>query len=315
MKKILLSASVFVVSISLMAQNSALLKLNLEKNKVYRLRSVTEQTVSQTINGNQQTVDSKVGYTVSLKMIDRTPDFMVTEVHFDTLFTKTNSMGKITTFSSAVEGNIKSSEMGDIISCLMNRLSKNALYVKLDFTGKPVEIINLKMLSDIVLKDTSSITLTGIMGSAVKKQVGNIVSDDNLKTTIGMFTWNLPGKEVAAGENWTTTQQTNSGGMELTIKNSYQLDAIKGDNAEIMAESSIKAADNAAPIKSAGATVTYDNLLGVGKSNIVIDTRTGLVVNGGSKTHITGNLGISAPGVSMQMPMDINSESNIKSVE
>jgi hypothetical protein len=315
MKKILLSASVFVLSISLMAQNSALLKLNLEKNKVYRLRSLSEQTVSQTINGNQQTVDSKVGHTISLKMIDRTPDFMVTEVHFDTLFTKTNSMGKITTFSSAVEGNIKSSEMGDIMSCLMNRLSKNALYVKLDFTGKPVEIINQKMLSDIVLKDTSSITLAGIMGSAVKKQVGDIVSDNNLKTTIGMFTWNLPGKEVAAGETWTTTQQTNSGGMELTIKNSYRLDAIKGDNAEITAESSIKAADNASPIKSAGATVTYDNLMGVGKSNIVIDTRTGLIVSAGSKTHITGNLGISAPGVSMQMPMDINSESNIKSVE
>ena len=58
-----------------MAQNSANLKMNLEKNKVYRLKSVSEQTVTQTINGNQQTVDSKVDYTLSLKMIDVTHGF------------------------------------------------------------------------------------------------------------------------------------------------------------------------------------------------------------------------------------------------
>ncbi|MCK7541714.1 MAG: hypothetical protein MZV63_67915 [Marinilabiliales bacterium] len=63
----------------------------------------------------------------------------------------------------------------------MNRLSKNALYVKLDFTGKPLEIVNSKMLSDMVLKDTSSITLTGPTADAVKKQIINTVSDSELE--------------------------------------------------------------------------------------------------------------------------------------
>jgi hypothetical protein len=197
----------------------------------------------------------------------------------------------------------------------MNRLSKNALYVKMDFTGRPIEIVNAKMLSDLVMKDTSSITLTGPMAAAIKTQIANTMSDDNLKTMIGMFTWCLPGKQVSTGDDWSVTQQTNSGGMALDIITTYHLDGINGNYANITAESNINAAKNAVPIQSGGATVTYDNLQGLSKSNMVIDIRTGLIVEDEAKTHISGILGISGPGFSMQMPMDINGESKVKALQ
>jgi hypothetical protein len=220
-------------------------------------------------------------------------------------------MGKTVSYSSVNEGDIKSAETADVLSCIMNRLSKNALYVKMDFTGKPFEIVNLKMLSDLVLKDTSSITLTGPTAAAVKKQIINSVSDSDLKTMIEMFTWYLPGNQVTAGDSWNITQQISSGGMMLDIITTYHLDGVDGNNAKITAESIIKTAANAVPIESGGATVTYDDIQGLSKSNMVIDIRTGLKVEDKGKTHITGNLGISAPGFSMQMPMDINSESKV----
>ena len=309
MKKILLSVITILLGISVMAQNSASLKLNLEKNKVYLLKSVSDQTVTQTVNGNQQTVESRVENTLSLKMIDVTPDFMVTEIRFDTLVTNTNSMGKAMSFSSTVEGDIKSSEVADIMSSIMNRLSKNALYVKMDFTGRPLEIVNAQMISDLVLRDTSSITLTDPTAGAIKTQIANTVSDDNLKTMIGMFTWFLPGKVVSKGDDWSVTQQMNSGGMKLDIATAYHLDEIDGNYANITAESTIHAVENALPIQSGGATITYDNLQGLGKSSMVIDILTGLIVEDKVKTHISGDLGISGPGFSMQMPMDINVES------
>jgi hypothetical protein len=311
MKKILLSCIAVLFCITILAQNTANLKMNLEKNKVYRLKSVSEQTITQTVNGVQQTTDSKVNYTLSLKMIDATTDFMITEVHFDTLITNTNTMGKLVTISSVNEGDIKSTEMADVLSCIMNRLSKNALYVKMDFAGKPIEIVNSKMLSDLIMKDTSSITLSGPTAAAVKKQIINMVSDNDLKTMIGMFTWCLPGKQVSTGDNWNVTQQMNSGGMMLDITTTYHLDGLNGNNANITVESNIKAAANADPIESGGAKVTYDDLKGLNKSTMVIDIRTGLIVKDNAKTHITGNLGISAPGFSMQMPMDINGESKV----
>jgi hypothetical protein len=110
-------------------------------------------------------------------------------------------------------------------------------------------------------------------------------------------------------------EQANSGGMMLAIITTYHLDGINGNYGNITVESVIKAVENAAPIKSGGATVTYDNLTGISKSSLVIDIRTGLVVEDKAKTHISGNLGVSAPGVSMQIPMDINSETTVKAIQ
>lgn len=312
MRKILSVCTILLFAGWSMAQNSADLKLNLEKNKVYRFSSYTEQNITQTVNGMQQNVESKTNYVLSLKMMDATPDFIITEVRFDTMKITTNTMGKVTVINSASEGNVKSTETGDIMSYFMNRFSKNALYVKLDFSGKVVEIVNAKMFSSIVLKDTSSITLTGPLAAAIKTQTANMFSDNALKTMIEPFTWNLPGKGAPAGNTWTNTQKMNSGGMMLDITTDYKLDGVKDNAAMITAQADIKAAENADPINSGGARVTYDDLKGLSKSTLVIDIRTGLLTESSGKTRISGNLGVSMPGMSMQIPMEINGESKVK---
>lgn len=311
MKKILLSCVALLFCISIIAQNSVNLKMNLEKNKVYRFSSASEQTIIQTVNGNQQTIESKTNNSVSIKMIDATADFMIAEVRFDTLISNTNTMGKTVNMSSVSEGNIKSTETADVMSCIMNRLTKNAMYIKMDYTGKVLEIVNSKMLSDVIMKDTSSITLTGLMASAIKTQIKNMVSDNTLETMVEVFTYYLPGKQVSAGDNWNVTLRTNSGGMTLDIITGYHLDGVNGNAANITAESNIKAAENAGPMVSGGATITYDDLKGLSKSNIVVDIHTGLLIEDKAKTHIAGNLGVSGPGFSMQIPMDINGESKV----
>jgi len=311
MKKLLLSSIAVLFCISIMAQNNVNLRMNLEKNKVYRFKSYSAQTITQTINGNQQTTDTKVDYALSLKVIDATADFMISEVHIDTMKTNTNAMGKSIIISSTSEADIKSKEMTDVMSCIMNRLSKNAVYAKIDYTGRVAEIVNAKMLSDVITKDTSSITITGPTRSGIKKQIESMISDKTLKTTIEMFTYHLPGKQVNVGDNWNVNVSTNSGGMSLDINTRYHLDGITGNSANITVEADIKATANADPIVSGGAKITYDDLKGLSKSTMVLDTRTGLVTEEKAKTHIAGNLGISGPGFSMTMPMDINGESKV----
>jgi hypothetical protein len=315
MKKPLLSSIVVLFSISIIAQNNVNLKMNLEKNKVYRFNSYSAQTVTQTINGNQQTTDTKVDYTLSLKVIDATTDFMISEVHIDTMKTNTNAMGRSIIINSSNAADIKSKEMTDVISCILNRLSKNALYAKIDYTGRVAEIVNAKMLSDVILRDTSSITITGPTRSAVKKQIESLISDKTLVTTIEMFTYHLPGKQVYVGDIWNINVNTNSGGMSLDINTKYHLDAITGKNANITIEADIKPAANAAPLISGTAKVTYDDLKGLSKSTMVTDISTGLVVEEKAKTQITGNLSITAPGMSMTIPMDISGESKVISLQ
>ena len=311
MKKLMFTGIAVLLTMSMQAQSGVTLKMNLEKNKVYQLRSVSDQTVTQTINGGQQTTESNVSYTVSLKMLDATPEFMITEVRFDTLITNTNAMGKVSVMSSAKEGDIKSSEMADVVSSIMNRLSKSAIYAKIDYAGKPVEIVNSGMLSEMILRDTASITLAGPTGDAVKKQITAMIGAEELKTMIGMFTQNLPGREVSPGDTWNNSQKTNSGGMTLDISTTFRFTGTEGDFAVITSESAIKAADNAAPIQSGGATVTYGDLKGLSRATMKVSLRTGLLTESTGKTRLSGNLDISAPGFSMQMPMDINGETKV----
>ena len=315
MRKLLLWGFSALISIPLLGQNNATLKLNLEKNKVYRLNSVSEQTIIQTVNGNPQTVNSKTQYTLSLKMLDATPDFIVAEARFDTILINSNAMGKNTHISSVSEGNIASSEAGEIMSAIMNRLSKNALFLKMDYSGKALEIVNSKMLADIVLKDTSAITLTGPVAVAIKSQIQGMVSNQSFKTIVDMFTSNLPGKQVSTGDKWITNQSMNSGGMNLDIVTEYQLNKLSGANAEMTAEANIKAAANAVPINSGPAKVTYDDLKGLSKSTLVVDSSTGLIVESRTKTQITGNLGVSGPGFSMQIPMEISGEIKVTAIQ
>jgi hypothetical protein len=229
--------------------------------------------------------------------------------------TNTNAMGKSIIISSTSEADIKSKETADVISCVLNRLSKNAVYAKIDYTGRVAEIVNAKMLSDVILKDTSSLTLTGPTRSGVKKQIENLISDKTLKTTIEMFTYHMPGKQVAIGDNWNINVTTNSGGMSLDINTKYHLDGLSGNAANLTVEADIKATANADPMVSGGAKITYDDLKGLSKSSMVIDITTGLVTEDKGKTHIAGNLGISGPGFSMTMPMDINGESKIIAIQ
>jgi hypothetical protein len=68
-------------------------------------------------------------------------------------------------------------------------------------------------------------------------------------------------------------------------------------------------------MESGGAKITYDDIKGLSKSNMVIDIHTGLVVEDTGKTHIAGNLGVSGPGFSMQIPMDINGTSKVVALQ
>jgi hypothetical protein len=313
MKKILLSCISVLLGMSLMAQTNANLKLNLEKNKVYKIKSTSESTLSQTVNGMQQTTNVMTNSVLSLKMMDASADFIVAEVRFDTLVTNTNAMGKKVLINSALEGNIKSTDMADVMSCIINRLSKNALYVKMDYTGKVIEIVNSKMLSEVVLKDTASIV--GETAAIIKAQIKNTVSDKALRSNIEMFTNNLPGKQVSKGDKWDVTIATNSGGMSLDIITSYILDGIKGNSATMTAESNIKASANAEPLVYGPAKITYGDLKGSGKSNIVIDTHTGLITGSTAKTHMAGNMDVSVQGMNMQIPMEVDSESKVVALQ
>jgi hypothetical protein len=307
MKKTILVSMALAFALSVTAQNT--LKLNPEKNKTYRFKSVSDQSVSQTVNGMEQNTNSISTTYLSFKALEITPEFIVAEVHIDSIISKSNAMGKNVLISSANEGNMASEEASDVMSAVMNRISKNSLFAKIDFSGKVREIVNYNMVSQMILKDTALIK--GMAAPALKLQASNTASQDALKLIIESFTYNLPNREVKEGDTWNFSAPINSGGMELEVKSDYKLDKITGNDAQIESESSIKPALNAKPMKYGGANITYDNLTGLGKANMVIDVQTGFMKTASSRMHITGDLSVSVQGMNMNIPMIIDSQTDI----
>ncbi len=307
MKKALFIALIGLATFSAMAQDVVDLKLNPEKNKTYRFRSFSSQNVSQTVNGVTQASAVTSKSVSSLKVMDMKPEFFVAEIRFDSMVTNTNSMGKPMTFSSTNPGNMASDNMADVMSCIMNRLSANPLYAKISYTGKVIELVNFKMVSGILLKDTAKIT--GATAAMLKTQVAGYGDPKTLISMIEAITGELPGKPVGKNDTWNASSNINSGGMALEIANTYELAQVTESAVTVNAESDIHPALNAAPMNYGPATVNYQNLRGSGKTVIELDRRTGLTMKSNTKTHISGNLQVSGQGFNMQMPMDITGES------
>lgn len=288
------------------AQQNAFLKLNLEKNKVYRLKKVTQQNIAQSFNGMEQSTTVNNTSAVSIKMIEQTPDFLVTEVRFDTITTKTSAMGQNFTFSSTNPGNIKSEKVNEVMDCLMNRYCSTPLFVKITSTGKVLEIINLKLFSTNVMKDVDSIK--GQTAAMVKSQSKGLTDVKTLTTSIEAFTNYLPGKIISVGNTWENIVTTNSGGMSLAVTSKYQLNEIKGNNAIISGESKIAPAGSE-PMEVNGMKIFYD-LAGTSKATIDLNTQCGLVSKSSEKNHMEGTMKIEMPGNTMSVPVKVDGETS-----
>jgi hypothetical protein len=310
MKTIFISVISILFSVSIFAQGSATLKYNLEKNKVYRFQTTSDQSVSQTMGGMTNNSQISTNVITSLKVVDVKPEFMVAEIRFESNETKSSAMGKNTTISSSSEGDYKSGDMVQVVSYFMNQMTKNPLFVKMDYSGKIIEMVNIKMFSDIVLKNLDSVSVDGPMGAMIPNQVKSMVEEKTLKTMIESVTNYLPGKSVAIGDKWEVNNAMSANGMSFTINSIFKLESITNGVATVSAEANVLPATSE-PMEMMGAKVNFSELKGLNKSTILIDVKTGLIQESNGKTSMAGNLGVEAGGQSMQIPMEIKGDSKV----
>ena len=304
MKKLISTSIAICVSVLLMAQTSATLMLNLEKNKTYRVKSKTEQNTTVTYGGNVQQVETKTQSSISLKPISAGDDFMMAEVRFDTTITKV-SMPKME-INSTKTGSINSSNNEDVMNYIMNRFSKAVFNVKLSLSGKVMEISNIKTISDELTKSIDS--LQGPM-AAQKGQLAQMVGESAIKGSIESITAYLPGKQVNVGDKWDSNIKMSGGGLSMSITSNYKLKKITGNQADIAADVTIEPASQE-PTVINGMPMTYD-IRGLGKSNITVDTKTGWMSKASSKSHLQGNMNIKAQGNDMQIPLEVDSNTEV----
>ena len=296
-------------SLSMFAQESVTLKLNLIKGNKYQVKTTSEQSINTSFNGMQQTSGiANVSY-MSLVPLALGQKSISCEVAFDSISTKSNMSGMKMDINSSKGGNINSSNMSEVMSEIMARLSKSKLKVILSYEGKVIAINNITVVTDSVCKGLDS--LKGQMAPMISMQVKLMVNEASLKGMIEANTAYLPSKPIKIGETWNTTYTQSSGGIGFTVATEYKLTAIKDKKAEVSGNATLEPAGTA-PMEMNGAKISYD-VRGLSKSTLFVDVTTGWLQRGSVKSHMKGNMNVSMNGNDMVIPVEIdnNSESTV----
>ena len=309
MKTIVSILILAMFSLSSVAQSSANLKFNLEKNKTYRLKSSTVMDQKITVQGTEQLTEVKNILYFSIKALNASNDFFMAQIRFDTIFNST-SMPQME-MSSKNKGNMKSSDAKEITDCFMNRLSNSTLVVKMDYSGHVIDIMNFQVIEKVLLADIDSIQ--GQAEMTLKPRLTMMAEKEALKGMIEGITVYLPNKVVKTGDKWDVSYKSKSGGFGMYVNSSIVLSDLKKDEATLTGDIAIEpAADK--PMEMNGAEITAD-LRGLGKFDMKINPTTGWIINNTSTMQLKGDLNVKAQGQDMQIPMEINSNTEIMSLD
>lgn len=296
MKKLILSVFVALSGISLMAQTPVDIKLNLEKGKVYTIKSTSKQAIQQTANGQQYNLDITTNSVVSYKVLSQEKDIMVIEFKFDTIATKISStMFNKETNSAKPAGN-------DPLEKIMNKMSKYKLVAKIATNGKFVDFVNYPKYKDSVMFVMDSIPAS--KKDMTKKQADALLNESAIKSMIEPLFAYLPEKTVKTGDTWETSYIRAANNISMLCLNSFILKGVDNNVATISGKSEIESMPSNDPTaqmtQELKGTMTFDGTM---------DLKTGLALKNTSKGHIVGTTIMKNNGNEMKMPLVIDSES------
>lgn len=130
-------------------------------------------------------------------------------------------------------------------------------------------------------------------GGSSMQGMSNAFSEDNFKNNLQQSFAFYPAKPIKPGDTWTNVITTNTNGAEITMNNTYILESVSGDIANIKVSSKL----------SAPASPSIDSIGGVTTGNMQFDIKTGIPVSGDLDTKM--DLTVNANGQPLPMKMDI----------
>ena len=304
MKKLTLLILSGFVCLFISAQNVEL-KYKLKANETYRLKQTRTENSTRTIQGMAQNTESVTSSVFSIKPLTLNDEFFIASVKFDTMVIS-NSMPPMK-IESANEGDLSSPDPVTALTAIIHRLCNTEFIVKLDYTGKVLEIVNYDAASKNILQGVDQIE--GQAKMMVEMQANMLTSKEMISGMVESTMNILPGAKVKKGDSWKTDINFSAGGIEMNITTDFNLTSIEGKKASFEGKSVIMPASDE-PVNMNGAMIT-SQLQGMGKVNFVVDSETGFIISGTTKTQVSGNMIVTAQGNTMEIPVESIAESTV----
>lgn len=299
--KTFLSALIFtLLSIALMAQTPVSLKLNLEKDVYYTFKTLTKQTMQQSVSGQSFNINITANRVVRFKLIGQDKDVLELEVHMDTTISIIKSVVMNKETNSSKPGK-------DPVDRILNKMSLLPLKVKVNSVGKFIAISNLDEYKSNVMQVIDS--LPAAKKDEGKKVAETLLKESALRSMVEPMFVHLTDKPLNINDTWESNYVANSNDMNILLFNTYHLKSVEGNKAQITGSTEMES------MASTNPSIKFDQpIKGTSTFEGSVDLRTGLMSAVSEKSTMQGVLSANSGGtdVKVELKVEAQTESSLK---
>ncbi|MDP4184947.1 MAG: DUF6263 family protein [Bacteroidota bacterium] len=305
MKKLILIVLGITLSVFAFSAQKSEIKLNLTAGKTYKLQQKSDQTITQSIMGNEMNIHNEMSSVMAVKVIQASNGIYQLEITTEKMSIKMTTPMSVMEFDSQkpVEDNPFSKSLSQFVG--------KSYKAKINKSG---QILEIKGMTDIMNNVINSFTnLDANTKAQLNQQLSQMFGDDALKEALKSAFTIYPQIPVAIGDSWNT--KSNLAGLPIIIDNTWTLAANTPTGTTITSKSTIlPKGDN---IKIMGFSAKY-NVTGTMVSSLNLDPKSGWTKEGKSTINMSGKLMVEANDQlpqGIEIPLSLKSETTISAVE
>ena len=258
---------------------SKMLKFNFEKGKGYDYEMI--MNMNQEMMGQTMKMDMSAYYSMDVK--EDNGNEKTISITYDRFKIGMNMMG----MNLDVDTDHPLPESGDddpkknpmkMVNRLFGAIRGQQFAMKVNAEGKVMEITGVKEMANSII-DSMGLNETNDpeMKEKMKEAFGKQFNDEDIKSQFERVLYIFPNKEVKVGDSWKKTTR-GMAQMPGTFNSTYTVKEIEGDMVTLDEKSTITSAMKEEDVKM--------EMDGTVDGTIVVDSRSGLIVNADQKIKI-----------------------------
>jgi hypothetical protein len=300
---ILLFSALFATVLS--AADKVQLALRLKEGQTYKTNFVSDQTIKQTIQGQQLDMKQTMGfiYSFAVQKVDSQGTADCRVVYESVLFKQEGPTGP-TEYDSANPPETVPAQAKPFAA-----LVGQGFTMRVGSTGKVTEVKGADAIMDKVLQAVE--IPEGAMRDTMREQLKGQFGDDAARAQMEQVLAIYPDKPVGVGDSW-TRKIAIATGYPLLMENTYTYRGSKAGVAQVDVSSKLSRNPEGKPMKLGPMTIDFD-VTGTQKGQMSIIEATGWVEQCTLEQKFGGTVKMEgAPGATAALSWPIEAESTVK---
>ena len=209
------------------------LKFNLPTGSSYDYNVDMDMAMNGNVNGQPINMKNKMAMGYRFAAIGDSAGWKKLTASINRIAMHINSNGVNIDFDSD-----KPTDTSDVVSGTMGKVLGALKGGQFGFTmNEQGKIGSVTGINDMMQRIMSSINIQG--AGAMAAGMNNTFNEDNFKQNIQQSFGMYPDKPVKPGDTWTNTMNINNQGIQMKMDNTYTLESVNGNTANVKADSKI----------------------------------------------------------------------------